>query len=97
MPIGHVQATVVEHGGRADVAWIIGTPWQGRGYATEAAMALARWLHEEGIAEITAHVNPHHAASSRVAERAGFRPTEEVEAGEVVWQWLAPGGSSRET
>ena len=84
--LGHVQATVVEDGDRADVAWIFGTPWQGRGYATEATIALLRWLESEGVATLTAHIHPRHAASARVAERAGLEPTDEVESGEVVWR-----------
>ncbi len=35
---GYVQATVHD-GSRAVVAWVIGTDWQGRGLATEAAPA----------------------------------------------------------
>jgi RimJ/RimL family protein N-acetyltransferase len=95
--IGHVQATVVDDGGRADIAWILGTRWQGRGYATEAAIAMVRWLESDGVGTITAHVHPQHAASARVAERAGLEPTDEVEGGEVVWRRLADGRRSSET
>jgi RimJ/RimL family protein N-acetyltransferase len=84
--IGHVQATVLDGGTWADVAWILGTPWQGRGYATEAAIAMVRWLESVGVATITAHVHPQHAASARVAERSGLEPTDEVKGGEVVWR-----------
>lgn len=84
--IGHVQATVLDGGQQADVAWIFGTPWQGRGYATEAAIALIRWLEMDGVRSITAHVHPQHTASAKVAERAGLEPTDEVEGGEVVWR-----------
>ncbi len=84
--IGHVQATLVGEGQRADIAWIFGSPWQGRGYATEAAIAMIRWLEAEGVRTITAHVHPQHVSSGRVAERAGLVPTDEVESGEVVWR-----------
>ena len=84
--IGHVQATVEDDGARADIAWIFGTRWHGHGYATEAAIALERWLEATGIGTITAHVHPQHGASARVAERAGFVPTDAVEGGEVVWR-----------
>ncbi|MDJ0383120.1 GNAT family N-acetyltransferase [Streptomyces sp. G-G2] len=40
--VGAVQATV--EAGTAEVAWVIGTPWQGRGLATEAARALVAAL-----------------------------------------------------
>jgi RimJ/RimL family protein N-acetyltransferase len=71
--IGFVQATIGEQGG--DLAWVIGTGWQGHGYAGEAAAALAAFLRAEGVAPITAHVLPEHVASQRVAARAGLRPT----------------------
>lgn len=83
--VGHVQATVTARGAVADIAWMVGRPWQGRGYATEAARAMIRWLGDSGVGTITAHVNPLHRASARVAERAGLEATEAVEAGEVVW------------
>jgi RimJ/RimL family protein N-acetyltransferase len=89
--IGHVQATVLRRGAEADIAWILGVPWQGRGYATEAAIGMARWLEAFGVGTITAHVHPRHRASAGVAARAGFEPTDEVEGGEVVWRRsLAP-------
>ncbi len=84
--VGHVQATVSDNGGLADVAWILGTPWQGRGYASEAAISMVRWLEASGVQTITAHVNPRHVASAMVAERAGLVATDEIEGGEVVWR-----------
>ena len=41
--IGHLQVTVIDSGRKADIAWVVGTPWQRRGYATEAATALVAW------------------------------------------------------
>ncbi len=91
--IGHVQTTVVDDGALADVAWILGAPWQGEGYATEAATGMVGWLESAGVRTVTAHVHPRHAASARVAERAGFEPTDEVEGGEVVWRRRSSGGA----
>lgn len=88
--IGFVQATVVD-GGRADVAWVIGVPWQGQGYAAEAATALVAWLLGTGVTGITAHVHPDHEASGRVAAHAGLAPTDEIEEGERVWHLVAGG------
>ncbi len=84
--IGFVQATVTDEGRRADIAWVIGVPWQGLGYASEAAVALVAWLRGAGAATITAHVHPDHEASARVAARAGLAATDEVEDGERVWR-----------
>ena len=68
------------------VAWVIGTAWQGRGYASEAALALVGWLSGQGVTVITAHIDPRHAASARVAERAGLVPTAYEIDGERVWR-----------
>src|SRR5664279_3207357 len=75
--IGFVQATVVD--GAADVAWLIGTPWQGRGYATEAARQMVGLLQQRGISHITAHIRADHQASAKVATALGLSPTDEVE------------------
>lgn len=85
--VGTVQATVVDGGRRADVAWVVGTAWQGRGYAVEAASALVAWLRERGVAEIRANIHPRHAASAKVAERIGLAPTGETDGeGEQIWR-----------
>lgn len=84
--VGYVQATVEQGGRVADVAWLVGVPWQGRGYAGEAAQRLAAWLEEQGVRIMTAHVHPEHAASAAVAARAGLRPTTEIENGERLWR-----------
>jgi len=71
----------------ASVAWVVGLPWQGRGYAVEAASALIAWLRERGVAEIRAHIHPDHAASARVAGRLGLVPTGELDdEGEQIWR-----------
>lgn len=90
--VGTVQATVVVQQRRADIAWLIGLPWQGQGFASEAAQALVRWLEARGITTITAHVRPDHRASVIVASRAGLSPTEEIDGGEQVWRRSGLGG-----
>ena len=84
--VGFVQATITDGGRVADIAWVIGVPWQGRGFATEAAWAMVAWIEARGATTITAHVHPGHRASERVAERAGLAVTDEVEDGERVWR-----------
>jgi RimJ/RimL family protein N-acetyltransferase len=89
VPIGTVQATVTLAAGgehAAEVAWVIGVPWQGRGFASEASAALVGWLRGSGVATITARIHPQHRASERVAQRAGMRLTAAVVDGERVWQ-----------
>ncbi|MFI7031708.1 GNAT family N-acetyltransferase [Microbispora rosea] len=85
--VGYVQATVVDEGRRAEVAWVVGTAWQGRGYASEAAAALAGWLRARGVARIEAHIHPDHHASMAVAGRIGLLPTDRIEDGERLWTW----------
>lgn len=82
--VGFVQATIED--GVAEVAWVIGVPWQGRGVATEAVRLMLAELRSRGVVDLVAHVHPDHDASSRIAERAGLRRTEVIEDGEVRWQ-----------
>ncbi|QNP72531.1 GNAT family N-acetyltransferase [Streptomyces roseirectus] len=81
---GTVQATVT--GDEAEVAWVIGTGLQGRGYASEAARGMVGWLRQEGVRTVVAHVHPDHRASERVAEAAGLTRTGEWQEGEVRWR-----------
>ncbi|MFB7940155.1 GNAT family N-acetyltransferase [Streptomyces sp. NPDC056049] len=80
--VGTVQATVTGEG--AEVAWVVGSAWQGRGYASEAARALVGWLRPR-VRTVVAHVHPDHAASAAVARAAGLVPTGEIHDGEVRW------------
>lgn len=96
--VGTVQATLTNLAGTsaggviAEIAWVIGSPWQGQGFAREAAVGLVGWLrglraeNRPLIAAVVAHVHPDHAASAAVAAAAGLRPTDVVEAGEVRWE-----------
>ena len=44
LAVGVVQATVDDAARHASIAWEIGVPWQGQGFAAEAASALVEWL-----------------------------------------------------
>jgi RimJ/RimL family protein N-acetyltransferase len=81
--VGYMQATVT--GSSADIAWVIGTAWQGNGYATAAAAGLVDWLHEHGVGRVHASIHPDNVASNTVARRLGLRPTDEIEDGERRW------------
>ena len=83
--VGTVQATVT--GPTAEIAWVVGTPWQGRGYAVEAARALVAHLRNQPtLHTVVAHVHPDHHASEAVAHAAGLTPTDERHDGERRWQ-----------
>lgn len=84
---GYVQATVATRADvrTADLAWVVGTGGQGRGVASEAAAAMLGWLRGNGVEAVTAHIQPKHRASARVAEKLGLAPTDVVVDGEVRW------------
>jgi RimJ/RimL family protein N-acetyltransferase len=82
--IGYVQATV--RAADAELAWVIGTPWQGRGHAKEAAKQMVDWLRDEfQVHTFTACIRPGHAASEAVAASVGLQPTDGRIEGETMW------------
>jgi RimJ/RimL family protein N-acetyltransferase len=82
-PIGFVQATVTA--GVASLAWTIGVPHQGNGFASEAARRVVEWLRSSGVSMFQAHIVPGHAASERVAVAIGLQPGHLDNEGEAVW------------
>ena len=85
--VGTVQATVTEAGSVAEIAWVVGVPWQGRGLATEAARGLVSWLaRKPSVHTVAAYIHPRHGASAAVATAAGLTPSEQSQDGEVRWQ-----------
>ncbi|WP_280698571.1 GNAT family N-acetyltransferase [Kitasatospora sp. GP82] len=92
--VGTVQATV--SGATAELAWVVGTPWQGRGFATEAARALVTRIAEQPfgpdspVTTLVAHIHPEHHASAAVAAAIGLHPTDHRKDGEVRWQLDLP-------
>lgn len=84
---GTIQATIHTDGQPvAEVAWVVGTSWQGKGIATEAARALIAWLSQQSVQAVIAHIHPHHRASAAVAAAAGLTPTGQMQDGEMRWR-----------
>lgn len=84
---GTVQATIsTGDDPEAEVAWVVGTSWQGQGIATEAARALVAWLGQQSVTTVIAHIHPGHQASAAVAAAAGLTPTGESQDGEMRWR-----------
>ncbi|MBD0689047.1 GNAT family N-acetyltransferase [Streptomyces sp. CBMA123] len=83
---GYVQATVHPAAAEAELAWVVGTPWQGRGLATEAARALLTHLTATGLTTALAHIHPDHHASAHIARTLGLHPTPHTQDGETRWQ-----------
>lgn len=84
--VGTVQATITEAASVAEIAWVVGAPWQGLGLATEAAKGLVSWLGDHAVSTIVAHIHPDHRASAAVATAVGLAPTEQWQDGEIRWQ-----------
>jgi RimJ/RimL family protein N-acetyltransferase len=83
--VGQMEATVA--GRSAWVAWVIGSRWQSRGYASEAAITIVEWLFEQPEVDVViAHIYPGHTASERVAINAGLTVTADLVDGERVWR-----------
>jgi RimJ/RimL family protein N-acetyltransferase len=74
----------------AEIAWVVGTPWQGQGIATEAAQALVAWLARQSVGAVVAHIHPRHQASAAVATAAGLVPTGQWHDGEIQWRLPPP-------
>jgi RimJ/RimL family protein N-acetyltransferase len=84
---GTVQATIsTGEATVAEVAWVVGAPWQGQGIATEAASGMIDWLRQQSVQTVIAHIHPRHQASAAVAAAAGLTPTDESQDGETRWR-----------
>ena len=92
--VGFVQATVRDtdllgRGRSAELAWVVGTAYQGRGFATEAARAVLD--HErhgpDAVTAVEAHIAEGNAASETVEAAVGLRATDEHDDdGERLWR-----------
>jgi len=64
--------------GELELGYAIGTPWQGRGYATEVCAGIMRYVRDElGFEEICSLVEPENKPSVHLLEKWGF--TEDVQ------------------
>ncbi|MEU0395004.1 GNAT family N-acetyltransferase [Streptomyces sp. NPDC006208] len=86
--VGTVQATIGPsgEGTEAEIAWVVGVPWQRRGFATEAAQRLVVWLEQLPVQSLVAHIHPDHQASASIASAIGLSPTGQWQDGEVRWE-----------
>lgn len=92
-PVGYVQASRLVDGESAEIAWVIGRPWQGRGRATAAVRLMVAELADRGVGEVTACIHPDNVPSVGVARRIGMRATDRVVDGETCWVGVAKGDS----
>ncbi len=62
-----------------ELGFVIGVPWQGRGYATEVCREILRYAYEEfGFERVLAFVQPENLASMRVCDKLGMEKLGEV-------------------
>ena len=76
--------------GAVEIAYGVDANHQGKGYATEAADALAKYAFGDSrVRVVRAHTLPQANASTRVLGKCGFRPIGEVIDPEdgLVWRW----------
>ena len=65
--------------GSAEIGYGLREGFCGRGYMTEAVMALTEWaLAQKGVTRIEAETDPDNLPSQRVLANAGFVPTGET-------------------
>ncbi len=85
-PIGRIEATL--HDGIAEIGYVFGPRWWGRGYATEAVGWLVDEVDRRGWGPCWAAVAPANEASIRLLRRLGFR---QRDPGEAALQSFDPG------
>lgn len=86
--VGTVQATVeciATDDMHANVAWVVGPPFQGSGYAEEGACAMVTWLRTRGVRVMEAYIHPDNLASAAVARSLDLSQTSIMEDGEFLW------------
>ena len=84
--VGYVQAGVKE--GQADMAWVVGVPFQRQGFASEASRRVLEWLRDHlHVSEVRASIHPDHIVSHTVARNIGLTKSGEItDEGEDVWR-----------
>lgn len=59
--------------GVAEMGWVLGGRFHGKGYASEATAAALQWLDQAGKGRSVSIIDPANLPSLKVAERNGFR------------------------
>ncbi len=79
--------------GTVEISYAIAPGYQGRGFATEAALALVEHIRAGNRARcIRAHTLPEHNASARVLTKCGFVRCGEIQdpVDGLIWRWELP-------
>lgn len=75
--------------GMVEIAYGVVPPYEGQGYATEAAAALVAYAFDQGVKVVRAHTLPEPNASTHVLRKNGFHFVGDVIDPEdgPVWRW----------
>ncbi len=77
--IGTLQATIYPNNS-ADIAYMFSSAFWGKGYATEATVALCHYLfHERSVSKIFVSVDTKNEPSIKLAKKLGFNYVETVD------------------
>ena len=68
-----VSGPIDREGLEVELGYAVAPHARGRGFATATLLELTRWAFEQGMKRVTALISVENPASSRVAEKAGYR------------------------
>jgi RimJ/RimL family protein N-acetyltransferase len=69
--VGQVAITQPPHFPEREIGWLLFEGQDGKGYATEAALAALRWGWQAGFATLVSYITPENARSVALARRLG--------------------------
>lgn len=73
--IGYLSFKGLTSDGSVEIGYGIKPEYEGRGLATEAVTAMAKWaIAQPGVVRIEAETEPNNIASQRVLQKSGFVP-----------------------
>ena len=90
--IGFVQATISVDGG-AEIGYVVGRPFQSRGFATEAVAAMLAFLTTRGVPHVAASVDTRNTPSVALLTKLAFIPTNADDPRNVRWKRAAANGA----
>lgn len=69
--LGQIGLLKPPHFPEVELGWTLLDHAEGKGYATEAALAVLNWAAEQGYATLVSYIDPANARSIALAERLG--------------------------
>jgi RimJ/RimL family protein N-acetyltransferase len=95
LPVGRAGVYYPDWRAEPELAWTIYPAYQGRGYATEAALVARDWAYKTlGLGPLVSLIDAGNAASIRVAQKLGavLEGPHEPNGGHPVMRWRHPAG-----